>query len=390
MDVTNEDFPMRGRLEGGPCTVGFRTEWRTDAARLYRASWEPETNPRPKRPILLAVWYPAEASADAPRMRQREYFDLPGGDETVGRFRERYLPFCRATALQEVMDNYRGPNEEPASPEQIAQDEAAFEEFLDGATAALRDAPPTAGRFPLILNHPGLGAAYMDNTVLHEYLASHGYVVVCSAYQNEGADSVNIDWDLERSVKDLDFLVNAMADAPNVLPDVLGAMGHSYGAQAVLTWRAENNSPVRAVVSHDSTVEYGPEMAGFARLRQRIERPERMTSPLMIFANDSPQRDFAMTHALIHAERFYVAASHLSHNDFLTHGGVGADFRAKLRGEPTPHPTRLAYEEVCRLTRRFFDATLKNDADAHATLQSAAQTGEPTNGVKISAYKLAE
>ena len=96
------------------------------------------------------------------------------------------------------------------------------------------------------------------------------------------------------------------------------------------------------------------------------------------------------TDALIHAERFYIAASHLSHNDFLTRSGVGADFRAGLRGEPTPHPTRLAYEEVCRVTRRFFDATLKNDADARNALQSAAQTGEPTGGVKIIAHKPAE
>lgn len=378
-----------GRLEVGPYAVGFRTEWRTDNARLYKASWETESHPRPKRPVLMAIWYPVQEVKNPQRMCQKDYLDLPGGDETVSRFRERYLPFCRATAFQEVMDNYRSESEENPPAEQIAREEAAFEQFLETPIAALRNAPVAEGKFPLILNHPGLGAAYMDNSVLHEYLASHGYVVVCSAFQNEDVDSVNIDWDLNRSVKDLDFLINAMANEPCILSDVAGVMGHSFGAQAALAYRAEANSPIRAVVSHDSTVEYEP-ATGFTSLRQRVEQPERMVSPLLIFASDTPDLDFQMTDVLIHSERFYAVASHLNHNDFLTHGGVGADFRARLRGEATPHPTRLAYEEVCRLTRRFFDAILKQNAEARVALESAAQSGESIGGLRILAHKAAE
>jgi hypothetical protein len=51
--------------------------------------------------------------------------------------------------------------------------------------------------------------------------------------------------------------------------------------------------------------------------------------------------------------------------------------------------------EVCRLTRRFFDAVLKDavlkhDAEACAALKSAAYSGESSCGLRILAHKAAE
>jgi len=46
--------------------------------------------------------------------------------------------------------------------------------------------------------------------------------------------------------------------------------------------------------------------------------------------------------------------------------------------------------EVCRLTRRFFDAVLKHDAEACAALKSAAYSGESSCGLRILAHKAAE
>ena len=44
-----------------------------------------------------------------------------------------------------------------------------------------------------MIYHGGYGSSFEDNSVLCEYLASHGYVVFGSAFQDEKGGSFNID-----------------------------------------------------------------------------------------------------------------------------------------------------------------------------------------------------
>ena len=62
---------------------------------------------------------------------------------------------------------------------------AAFDRFLAAKTIAVKDAPAAVGRFPVVIYHPGLGGSYEDNSVLFEYLASHGYLVLSSALSRD-------------------------------------------------------------------------------------------------------------------------------------------------------------------------------------------------------------
>jgi len=96
------------------------------------------------------------------------------------------------------------------------EERAILENFLDTKTAATQDAAASIGRFPLVINHQGLGVSFEDNSVLFEFLASHGYVVATSAYQPEDSECFNIDSDLVRSIKDMEFLLNALHDHPNI------------------------------------------------------------------------------------------------------------------------------------------------------------------------------
>ena len=94
----------------------------------------------------------------------------------------------------------------------------------------------------MVIYHPGLGGTFDDNAVAYEYLASHGYVVLSSAYQSADSSSLNIDGDLATSLDDLQFLLRYAATLPFADVSKVAAMGHSYGAQAVLGWRARPNS----------------------------------------------------------------------------------------------------------------------------------------------------
>ena len=180
-------------------------------------------------------------------MRYRDYLEYGLDDPAIAPFARRLDAFTRQTIAEEVLEE---------RPAKIDDAEAAgIKRWLDATTCAVKDAPGRPGKFPLIVAHPGLGGTFEDNSVFYEYMASHGYVVIVSAVPVGGRFFLNIDWDLDRSIKDMDFLIRYAKSRPGFDLGAIGAIGHSYGAQAVLAWRAENIT-LGAVLSLDSTVEY--------------------------------------------------------------------------------------------------------------------------------------
>ncbi len=132
------------------------------------------------------------------------------------------MPYIRDVVCEEAI----GRSIKAISPGEAA----AFERLLNTKTIAVRNALAAEGRFPIVIYHAGLGGSYEDNSVLFEYLASHGYLVVSSAYSQASATTMNIDWDLKRSFRDMEFLARYACGLPNADANRLAAMGHSYGA----------------------------------------------------------------------------------------------------------------------------------------------------------------
>src|SRR5205823_5961260 len=127
------------------------------------------------------------------------------------------------------------------------------------------------GRFPVIVYHAGLEGSYEDNSVLCELLASHGYVVLSSAYHNADSTDTAIGWDLSTTFADNGVVMRFAATLPFADLSRLAAVGHSFGAQASLAWHAEPNSPLDAVAALDTTVEYGTlDWPGFAPLKLQL------------------------------------------------------------------------------------------------------------------------
>ena len=367
------DVPDRrlwGSLEPGPHAVGFARSWQLDPARNYAPEYKAEVAVAPPaaavpRPILVNIWYPARKS-ESPPMRYREYLEFGSDNPLIARFATRLGAFTGRTIAEEVLE------ERPAT---IDESEAAgIARWMGATTYAVKDAQVSAGRFPLIVAHPGLGGTFEDNSVFYEYMASHGYVVVVAPYQSENAAYLNIDWDLDRSIKDMDFLVRYVKARPEFDLGPIGAIGHSYGAQAVLAWRAEQNSPLQAVVSLDSTVEYNtPDDPGLALLRARFTSVERLAGPILMYASKDEKPDFQGHWGRMRYTRLYtVAVPDLEHNDFVTQGAARFAF---LPGRKTPQAKAIAiravHDRVCLHTRKFFDAYLKGDRDAEQELKRA-------------------
>ena len=178
-------------------------------------------------------------------MVYRDYFRAVSVDSPVPEFAQRLRKFTRDMACRYMLGK---------EFEKLTEEErAAWDGLLATPVYATLNVPPAAGKFPVVIYHPGLGGTFDDNAVACEYLASHGYVVLSSAYQAADSSNLNINGDLATSFDDLSFLLRYAATLPFADSSKVAAMGHSYGAQAMLGWRARPNSALDAVVFLDSS-----------------------------------------------------------------------------------------------------------------------------------------
>lgn len=237
----------------GPLPVGFTSHWSLDPARSWDmefpdgSRWAEGTSA--PRPILVQVWYPAAPAPDAPPLRRGELLDLPGGDARTTRLAQALRAYAAGVVAEELLG-------EPAV-EQDEADRAALDAVLSEPTRSVRDAPPSGGRWPLVIYHAGYGSSFEDNAACAERLASHGYVVAGSAFQDGAGEDFNIDA-LEGSLRDLEFLVRELSERPDVDASRLALAGHSGGAHLALRAQAQPQAAWDALLVLDATQDYWP------------------------------------------------------------------------------------------------------------------------------------
>jgi hypothetical protein len=346
-----------GELKPGRYPVGFRSLYQLDVSRSYDADYPAQgsTPLKKPRPIFLAIWYPAAAMHDT-AMVYRDYFRAVSVDSPAADFAQRLRKFTRDMACEYML----GKEFEKLTTEERAD----WDALLATPVFATQDVPAAAGKFPVVIYHPGLGGTFDDNVVACEYLASHGYVVLSSAYQAADSSSLNIDGDLAISLDDLQFMLRYAATLPFADASRVAAMGHSYGAQAMLAWRARPNSVLDAVVFLDSTVEYRP-LDESASFKAALERNRNSVVPVLMFADSRRRPHFEVFDAyLTFAARHEVTIDGMEHNDFVSQG--------EIRKDDSVH---RKYEAICLVISRFLDAYLKGDAQALASLRSPAEGG---------------
>jgi hypothetical protein len=368
-----------GSLKPGPSAVGYRSLYRLDHTRQYDPDFVTDATKLPAhkpRPMYIAVWYPAQKT-DAKPMEYRQYLDASSGDPLIAPFAKRLSRHWVAVVSEETVGKepaYRTPAET-----------AAFERLMATKTIAVKDAPPAEGRFPVVIHHPGLSGVADDSSVLCEMLASHGYVVLCSAYPNWYAEGVGISSDLHTSFRDFEFLSRYARELPFADVDRLGATGHSWGAIAVLHWAALADTSLRAFVTLDSGFEHGSiEDTGAEMLICHMKANKgNIRAAALRFASTERKPNFDLLEPhLTHAPRYGVAVAGLTHNDYVMHGAI----RPALMPEKWPDPKgtrRTSYDRLCQHILLFFDATLKQQAAASEALQKSVRGEGLDDGFRL-------
>jgi len=356
------DGPPRfwGDLEPGPHAVGFHASWTSDPARTYS---RPVLSGEHPRPILVNVWYPARPDAGAP-MPHAAYLEPAPGPAELAPLARELSAYAREVATEQIAGS---PEEEleTATGDRLA-------ELLATPTGAVRGAPREPGPFPLVLYHAGYGSSYEDNAVLCEYLASHGYLVLGSAFLRADGSSLNVDAQ-EASARDLELLIEEACTEWGADRARVALIGHSGGAHAAIRFVSRTDPPVAAVVSLDTTQDYHSfeDHRWDDMVPRALEHGADIDIPLLFVARQ--HATFRLADRLTAAPRLYLTFRDLEHDEFIAQGVLAAEFG----GRPEAPAIRAGYGELCRAIRLFLDAELKGSDSARAELRDRWAGAEP-------------
>ncbi len=238
-----QERPLWGDIAAGPFGVGFKRLWELDRTRVWPRSTTIESaDGEIGRPVRIDVWYPASCSSTE-RMQLRGYVEIPSPSE----------PFDDLVFLTHRWDeySYRG----------LAPDSTVYDRLMDTETAACRDASPAPGRFPLVVYSAGWFNRAPDNTILAEFLASHGYIVATVPQTNPGLWTFDFTSDaasVESQVRDLELAIGTLIEDPMVDRRHTVSMGYSTGGDVALLLQIRNPL-VDAVVGLDASWSLGPD-----------------------------------------------------------------------------------------------------------------------------------
>lgn len=353
-DPPGEDEPLRlaGRLRHGPHTVGFRKETlRLDSQGTW-AGLASDRRAAVPTTLDLYLWFPAHSSNPSQAaLTLADYYlaQEPGLED-------------RAARRQRLLDDMTSPP---------GVETADLDRVLSAPLWAHVGSEPLPGPHPLVLWSHRDSIPTMQS-VLNEFLASHGYVV---AFAWPADNAPPLPWHGELSEKEkgtaLEIQVRLLETAFAALEarswidgDRSAALSWSYGGESANLLQ-RRNSWVRLVVGVDSTIAGGGVFLS-QEVWDRMNRNE-FSVPYVLLRNGRPrlggaQRPAPPLLAEVPAGAWHVRFPPLSHGNFNVPGGMipgvlGLEevSRWAVGGETA----RRGYELICRYALGFLDSALR-------------------------------
>ena len=337
-----------GALEPGRYGVGFRVLHLTDYSRVWSITHDSATGglrERP-RPIRVSVWYPRVPGAGS-RMSFSAYVHYRDAGSVEARDANGVL--TRRDSLAYLRGDFAGNT-------------LLFRQLLATPTAAVLDATPMRGRFPLVLYAVGWNSLSPDNTVLAEYLASHGFVVATVPQLPSGRASAELAVtaaDLQTQQRDLDFALGYLVERiPAVDPLRIALVGYSMGG-AIQLLNSGRHANIRGVVGLDPSY-LTDRWADFASALDEFV-PWRLRVPTLMLRSGSqsvPAPNRSLLSRLAYQHRFLGTVDAATHGDFSDYPRIIAAIGGTY-SSPEPLTSGIdAHRAINRCALRFLNVVL--------------------------------
>ena len=354
--LTAQILPVWGGLEPGPHYVGYRVLYELDRSRIWRAAPDSNHSQETARPIRISVWYPADVSSDRTTMTLAEFVRDSAPSE--------YFAQLNRLLERRFVEIFSGVSQE------------LYDTLLTLPLAAVKNAAPSAGSYPLVMYSPGGQASFPDNGVLSAYLASHGYVVASVPQLESTLEGVFEGYSRQTAVqtRDIEFAAGVMHDFPEVDRRRLAVIGYSLGGSVALRV-ALHNPNVGAIVGLDPSFAYARSIQALGDSQSFDVFNLRIPILSLQAGNEESQRyDSPVIYdTLRFSDRYIGYVAETVHGDFseikpmlipaLAHG-------EEL--EPALVQGRRGYTASCRYVVRFLDGVLKNDPAGLAFVASSS------------------
>jgi dienelactone hydrolase len=363
--------PLWGELEPGPFAVGFRVLYRIDRSR----TWDPTPDSIARgefgRPVRVSVWYPARRGPPSTAMPYRDYVHLAAPDAY----------FRRLDSMLEArnIENLKGI---------FVGTEIDYPKLLQLAVAARLGATAAAGRFPLVVYSQGWNSGLQhDNSVLAEYLATHGYVVVAVPQVGELSADLTLrinPVDLEVQMRDVEFAMAVAEELPFVEPRRVALLGWSMGGVVALLVSGRNVN-IDAVVGLDASFR----ARDFVKLV--LSSPyfdiRRLRAPVLALQSGNAKyvsgQDDRVVDSLRLADRYVGRIADVTHGDFSDFAQIAKLYPVAILDRTAEQASR-GHAVMCRYVLAFLDGTLKADRQALAFVTGTPeQNGLPDGLVTI-------
>jgi dienelactone hydrolase len=220
----------------------------------------------------------------------------------------------------------------------------------------------------------------LENIVLWENLASHGYVVAVTpslGHQSVAMEPVG-PTSAEVKTRDLEFMTTWLRSVPFADTARIAAAGFSLGGWSALMY-GMRSADIDAVVALDGSFNLPNRVAAVRAMP--FFRPSIFALPILNLRQDEPEIDVSVIESFTNGERYDTAIGDLeppnaSHHSFTSIYTFSDEFfppRGNSDERTSLKYNRDIFELVAQRVRLFLDAYLRGDSRARAELQRPPQ-----------------
>ena len=291
-------------LENGSYTVGFKYYKTYDESRQYVVN-----NDTTSRPFLIHFWYPSEVNIENNSYYFKNYIDLISLREDFNK---------PTSEVEEYSYNFINAYAGFAKQNLGVDTSLTTQEILEYPVAAQYGVAlaKSKEKFPLIIYAPSNSKSAVQNHMLCEYLASHGFMVISVGSAGEiSLNRNNMQESILAQVNDMEFILNYFEDSLKINYAGLGLMGFSSGGLATTIFQMKHEN-VNAVFSMDGSQEYGAYVPLFKLEDFNLNKTN---VPYCLLINNNENFSiYPFYNSIISEEKQIFRMSYIDHNGFVS------------------------------------------------------------------------